>query len=347
MKISISCLTVIFLYYSANAQTPQIALVKPNDSTSMFTTLQAAYDAATNDDYIYLPAGTFSVNEINKTIHIKGAGMNIDSSAATGISRMPYIVITENGAGGSIEGVYFYAGQGDGASILMKNLSSSPAVSYDISNCHLSNKLFSNNGSWENLTLKNNYIGGTFSIHGNISNSLITNNIINGGIAATSNLLVSNNIFFHTPDYTPMSLTNNSTYNNNIFQIYQWVTVANSVFNNNVNISPDINTNQIYNSVTETWDNIFTDPGTTAGTNTWCGCPVWLYNVHRNYYIKSTSACHNSGTDGTDRGIYGSVNFSWKDGSIPSNPHIYFKNVAATTNTDGKLMIHFKVRTNN
>ena len=347
MKIVFLFFIVIFLYSISYTQTPQIALVKPNDSTIMYTTLQAAYDAASNDDYIYLPAGTFTVTEINKKIHIKGAGMNIDSSAATGVSRMPYIVIAENGAGGSLEGIYFYSSQGDGASILMKNLSSSPAISYDISNCHLSNKLYSNSGSWENLTMKNNYIGGTFSIHGNISNSLITNNIINGGIAVTSTLLVSNNIFFHTPDYIPMTLTNNSTYNNNIFQIYQWVTVANSVFNNNVNISPDNNTNQIYNTLTETWDNIFTDPGTTAGTNPWCGCPVWLYNVHKNYQVKSTSSCHNSGTDGTDRGIYGGVAFPWKDGSIPSNPHIYFKNVASTTNANGQLLIHFKVRTNN
>ena len=170
---------------------------------------------------------------------------------------------------------------------------------------------------------------------GNISNSFISNNIILDHICCSEGLDVSNNIFFK---YGTLNLSGgNSIYKNNIFLSDDPINTGNNVFQNNVNCDPAQNqNNQNYNNVNETFDEIFVTPGIAPYT----------YNVHNDYHVKTTSQCHNSGTDGTERGIYGGA-FPWIDGSIPSNPHIYHKNVAGSTNANGQLQVHFKVRTSN
>ena len=73
-------------------------------------------------------------------------------------------------------------------------------------------------------------------------------------------------------------------------------------------------------------------------------CSYWidLHVFHNNYRLKSTSLGHNAGTDGTDIGIYGGV-FPWKDGSMPSNPHIISKTIPGTTDASGNLNVNIKV----
>ncbi len=48
-------------------------------------------------------------------------------------------------------------------------------------------------------------------------------------------------------------------------------------------------------------------------------------------------------SDGTDIGIYGSSQ-PYKEGAVPFNPHIYFKNIGGTTTPNGLLNINIKVK---
>jgi hypothetical protein len=340
--------TLLFTITAVNlyCQTPQIAVVKPNGTSTIHTTVQAAYDAASDDDYIYLPGGTFSTNlpsEINKRLHIIGAGMNADSSSVTGITKIPFLILREGAAGGSLEGVYLYSNIGNGTSLLFSNQSPTTASLYSVLNCFISNKIVSNNNYWSNITIVKCVIE---EISAFFENSFITNCHIWGTIGINGmNFLFSNNIFFnpYTTSYGGLSLPNNSTYINNIFQISSTLNCSNSIFHNNVNgLSINGTGNFTLNSISETWDLIFENPGSLIGS------PIQYYSyfVTNSYHIKPTSACKNSGTDGTDRGIYGGA-FPWKDGSIPPNPHIYFKNVAGSTNSGGQLQVHYKVRTGN
>ncbi len=332
---------VIVLGFS---QTPQIALVKPNGTTTIHSTFDAAYTASTDDDYIYLPGGTFAVIAIQKRIHIVGAGYNEDSTLVTGTTKLPYIYIYQEGAGGSIEGIKFTSN--NCGNILFENSGGTLTPnSYTISNCFIKDGIKFNNSAgliWSNVTIKNNMIGtqgctnfGPYSISGSITNSFISNNILLNDIGGGSGLEVSNNIFFQESNldlYGP-----NSTYKNNIFLSTATASTYDNVFHNNVNINPQSNqNNEVYNNVIETFSDIFINPGNTPFT----------YDVSNNYHIKSTSACKNSGYDGTDRGIYGGA-FPWQEGSLPSNPHIYYKNVASTTNASGQLQVQYKVRTGN
>ena len=70
-----------------------------------------------------------------------------------------------------------------------------------------------------------------------------------------------------------------------------------------------------------------------------------VFNFSHNYHLKPESIGKNAGTDGSDVGLYGGQ--SYTEGAVPSNPHIYFKQVAPQTNSNGQLQIQFKVRTNN
>lgn len=75
------------------AQIPQIALVKPDGTTTVYTTFDAAYNDAADDDYIYMPGGTFSLtNPIMKRLHIYGAGAIQDSCNLTGITILNNLI---------------------------------------------------------------------------------------------------------------------------------------------------------------------------------------------------------------------------------------------------------------
>lgn len=329
-------------------QTPQIALVKPNGVTTLHSTILDAYNLASDDDYIYLPGGTFESFlpiEINKRLYIIGAGMNADSSVVTGITRIHHLKFMNGAAGGSLEGVVIYSQVGNN-SMSFGNLSGNTedaALYYTISNCAIYGWVDFYN--WESVTIKNSVISNA-GINGFLRNSFITNNVMYwmGGVLGP-NIEFSNNVFISVNFSN--NLPNNCLYRNNIFNLNKCVTTNNSIFYNNVDVEPNQNENQVYNSINEVWDSIFKSQLSTNNTLS-CNQPKTEYPYHKlnNYNIKPTSACKNSGTDGTDRGIYGGA-FPWKPGSIPSNPHIYFKNVAGSTNASGQLQVQFKVRTNN
>ncbi|MBK8701224.1 MAG: hypothetical protein IPN29_17470 [Saprospiraceae bacterium] len=329
------------------SQTPQIALVKPNGTTTIHSTLQSAYNASSDDDYIYLPGGTFETSlpvEINKRLHIIGAGVNADSSMVTGITKIHHLKFKEGAAGGSLEGVNIYSQSGNN-SLHFGNISSNTedaAISYTIANCQIFGWVDFYN--WENVTLRNNVITNA-GVNGFLRNSFITNNIMYwiGGVLGPS-IEFSNNILLSIN--FPNNLPSYCLFKNNIFNLYACVISSNSIFHNNVNLEPNVNENQVFNNLNEIWDSIFINPGSVNNTLS-CNMskPEYLYHDTNNYHLKITSACNNSGTNGTDRGIYGGA-FPWKPGSIPSNPHIYHKNVAGSTNANGQLQVHFKVRTN-
>ena len=130
-----------------------------------------------------------------------------------------------------------------------------------------------------------------------------------------------------------------SNYDNNVFQTGYSHVVTNSNFQNNISVSPNGSGNLSISTLHLNWDTTFINPGAPDQNN------VHAFNNKNNYRVRPTSPAKNSGTDGTDRGLFGGT-FPWVDGSIPSNPHIYFKKVDAQTGADGKLRIQFKVRTN-
>jgi hypothetical protein len=67
------------------------------------------------------------------------------------------------------------------------------------------------------------------------------------------------------------------------------------------------------------------------------------YNYSNNYHLKNGCIGLNAGTDGHDVGVYGGI-FPWKDGSVPHNPHVIFKNISGYTDPNGNLQLNIKVK---
>jgi hypothetical protein len=325
----------------------KIAVITPStNSTRICPTLDSAYNSALPGDHIYLPTGGFTIPPINKELHIFGAGYNPDSSSATGITVITgNVTVLGGGSNGSLQGVrlnYLYLGSIPG---------DPPVNNYTISYCELTNGLRLSSDI-DRLTLRNSYIAATsnggdfqFSFLSNngssLNNSFIINNFLSGIQVSGSNNLFSNNVFFMGFYFNSgyISLINNCVYQNNIFEYVVGNQNQNCVFNNNINATPNVNNGNVgSNNVIETLNLTFINPGT-QNTNT----GQYPYDVHNDYHLKNTSQGYGNGTDGKDVGVYGSA-MPWKDGSIPSNPHIYFKNVAGQSNSSGILNATFKVK---
>lgn len=163
--------------------------------------------------------------------------------------------------------------------------------------------------------------------------------------------------------YLVASYTNlqNCIIKNNIFKTYNNVTDAvawlaypsssNNVFNNNL-ITPSgysgynaslsfagassQSFNMVDSSVSHAFDSLL---------NCDYGNQVGMASQFK-LQVKSTSLGHNAGDDNTDVGIFGGTS-PWKAGAIPSNPHIYYKLINGTTNTNGDLPVNIKARGEN
>lgn len=96
-------------------------------------------------------------------------------------------------------------------------------------------------------------------------------------------------------------------------------------------------------------------PNTWAGINNYFNCK---FNVHpdsifvntkienfqytHDYHLRPNSKAKGVGLNGTDCGIYGGDN-PYKEGAVPMNPHIWYKNIPNITDNQGKLNIKIGV----
>ncbi len=312
------------------AQLPQIAVVHANGTTVIYTSSDTAYALAVNDDYIYLPSGNFTFPPISKRIHIFGTGHNPDSTIATGRTIINGLQLNTGADNGSVTGIY-----------LSGNINFSTIVAgYSISRCNISGAIF---GLAQNVIISENIIGSYSACYGcdglsiNISspNVSLNNNILQSRVSLTS-AVIRNNILLFAYTFSNGGSVSNSLIENNIFN--QSFAGSGNTYNNNLNGGP----NGIDNNGNQGSGNVYTSqPLDSIFVNYHSG-----WNYASNFHLRPGSPYHNIGTDGTDLGIYGGL-FSWNEGSVPSNPHIYFKQIAPQTGSNGTLNVQIKVRTNN
>lgn len=163
--------------------------------------------------------------------------------------------------------------------------------------------------------------------------------------------------------YLVASYTNlqNCILKNNIFKTYNGITDAvawlsspsssNNIFHNNLicpsgynGYSPNItfagassqSFTMVDSSINHTFDSLY---------NCDYGGQVNMASQFK-VQLKTTSLGHNAGDDATDVGIFGGTS-PWKEGAIPNNPHIYYKLINGTTNSNGDLPVNIKARGEN
>lgn len=340
-NLLILLMTTISFSYPLKAQSPQFAVVKPNGTTQVFPSWTSAYNAASNDDYIYLPGIGITDNLIlNKRLHIFGAGHHPDSTLATSKTVISGPINIQRGAsGGELNGISCPA-------IHIGN-DNSKVTNFTIKSCYISNYIYFGSSIVDSfpqyITITENVISDLQSLSsaGSI-NSMFEKNIFIAQVYHFAYCVFKNNIFLLTSN--PISGINNSTFENNIFLLTNPFTsncCFNSYFNNlkltNNNFPSDQNCPILSENGNISVPNI---------TDIFISYAANGFDYDDDYHLSPACPGNNSGTDGTDVGIYGTSDPT-SEGWVPSNPHIYFKDVDPSTGADGKLHIQIGVRANN
>ncbi len=296
--------------------------------------LQSAYTAALAGDTLYLSGHTFTPPaNFEKQLTIYGAGHYVDSTLATGKTFINGNVnLRENADHFHIEGVEITG-----------------------------NLVLGNNESINGLVVKYCKINGVLNIPGNLSNpssnlSFYGNVFSTLDIPNAENVLISNNIIY------ALSNTNGNNISNNIFfwKTYLYVEYGSGENNNHIIIGDNnqiqnnifIQPNRIWGNGNTIQNNIFNNSNQNFGftptiTGNYIGIPQadifvnqtgTTFDYTHDYHLQDPATY--LGTDGTQVGIYGGA-FPYKEGAVPSNPHIQVQNIAPTA-TNGQLNVQIK-----
>ena len=292
--------------------------------------LISAYNAAVSGDTIYLPGGVYEApTTIDKSLVIYGTGHYVDSTLTTGKT----IISNNISLGDNADNSYFEGIDFTGPVTLTNNVSVDHIT---IKRCKIGGSFYANGALTKpcaNLTLCENVFLGNIYIE-NTVNVLISNSIIKGYISDSHENNISNNIFLYNASSTmrPLSSSSNNQVYNNIFINQNISSGSGNIFTNNliVSASPYYGTSAtVLNSyINVPQANIFVNQ---TGVD---------FNYSHNYHLKTPELY--VGTDNTEVGIYGGI-FPYKEGAVPSNPHIQFKNIAPKTNINGELLIQIQV----
>jgi hypothetical protein len=307
---------------------------RPGD-IAQFSDIGNAISSASDGDIIYVSGSATSYGNftLTKRLTFIGSGHNPDNDSQL-VSQLGTITLGVGSSGSEIIGF----------SVVIITWSASAAVinNINIQRCNLSSTLFINGNSreWiiqenilnniissstssfeENFILRNNIIGGSVS---NVRHSLFTNNVFlaTGGIFSNSEFNVfTNNIFFQN--------NLNSTIGNN--------NVINCVFNNNISFGGNNPSLPSGNNTGE--DNIFANPQfVNVASNT--------FSYDFDYNLQGGSPGINSGSDGTDIGLFGGIGYSTT--GTPAVPEVTELNVLnPIVPQNGNLNLRIRGRANN
>ncbi len=345
--LSIVTLITSCIVFKVNAQ--NVIVLQHQGQASTYSTLTTAFSAASDGDTLYLSGGTYAASNMTKAVHIIGAGYHPDSTQATlpttinGVFR-----VMQEASGGSIEGCHFQSNFYFGTT--------------------------TSNNAVNNFSIRRSLFQATtyFSITtgtGNATNLLISEcvfiGILYGG--SVTNSVLSNCIFYDRVIY----FENGNIFSNNIFAgvilnvLSPSTTSSGASYQTGVVFLNNIFLTTYNGSCTgivgcHFTNNIFTSATSYAG----CGTSQSVNNIHnvsennifagytidspasayfqQNFHLAAGSPAIGVGQNGIDCGIY-SGTYPFKEGGVPSNPHIRFKNIAGETNVNGALPVQIKV----
>ena len=332
MKISNSILTAIAIAITTSISSfATIHTVNNNlNGPGIFTTIQAAHDAAASGDTIYLAASPsgYAGATFTKKIAVFGAGMRPiekkDNSAASFLSGG--ITLNSGSDGSQIVGINF-----SGQSLTINN---------NVSNCQLLRNHFTNgcnllifgSGSYSGWLIANNFFNQDGcccpAINGQnqtFTNFLIQNNVFTDntgcncgdfvlrGFGNTANCIFSNNLVYsNQAGDNAFGTVSNFIMENNIFHTASPAGATNCVMNNNITFG----TNQDalpYGNNTGLSNVSDTDPQLTTFSNT-------TKNPFQNFQPAAGPA-KTGGVGGAQMGVYGG-SFNWNNSAVSPIPAI-------------------------
>jgi len=345
MKPIFSTFTLLLLSLSLFAQ-KKITLQSGNNST-FYSTIDSALLNAVNGDLIYIPGGSYVIPSlvINKGVQIFGAGHYPDSTLATGQTILSGEVRILSGAdNGSLSGCYIQGSVFFGTSAADQTVNNFGINRCSMNSLHIS---FDGNSTTNsmNLYVSENVIRGSV-YGGNCINTLYRKNIINGILQAHSSSVFENNLFLLSGSgcYVYwLNSVNGSVFRNNIISwgdggcgVFTFGSSEGNVFYNN--LFRLTSGSYFPNSTNVQYNNFF---GFNAADVFPAGT-AYSFSYSEDYHMLPTCIAHNGGTDGTDPGIYGTVE-PYKASAVPANPHIRTKSISGATDATGNLNVNISV----
>ncbi|HOY50021.1 MAG TPA: hypothetical protein PL185_11485 [Flavobacteriales bacterium] len=344
-KIGLLILSFSLSLFSASAQSI-LRYTPSNGSGEVYTNLDSAYADAQNDDILYLSGNTFqfSSNAVEKRLQWVGAGVNSDSTIATGYTRINPInsstisfIIRPNAGGSSFTGINF-------GGFRLNDCD----VAGNINLVTFSRCMFMTD--WISLSYNSNYAGSQLNyrfqecifntfVNGNGFSSNATSNItfdnclFSKGLfrLRTGTYAFNNCVFWATLDSDPISQNSGCTFNSCIFwdganaNLLGGYMNESNVFDHCVFSHATIPVGgsganpTIVNSCIANVTNLFVD---TNGN--------YNYEDGDDYRLVAGSEALTAAAAGGQCGIYGGASPA-KPGNVPYNPHVSSKNIAPAT----------------
>jgi hypothetical protein len=333
-------LVVLCSTLSINAQ-KVVALHSPANGVQYFNddvSLQTAYAAAVAGDTIYLPGGTHvPPARFEKQLTIFGAGHYPSATVAT----FPTKITGNFTISDEADGLYLEGTEITGSVVFD---TSEKVDDVTIKRCKMAGISIQGdrtNAAEDNFFIEN--IIGSISVP-NLYNSMFYNNIINGGINNLYNIIFINNLSLYSDVsgtvYPPINYASNCMFKNNIF-LQEVSTICGgagaSTWTNNIFCTTNVSIPQLG------VDPILVDNYTVPRTDVLVNQTGGVFSYDDDYHLQPAAALLYLGDDGDVTGIYGGT-FSWKEFSIPINPHISSKTISPTTDENGFIQVNINVQ---
>lgn len=326
----------------------QSVIVVQND-TSMHThhTLNEAVAAASDGDYIYIPGGTFAVNNltIDKRLNIIGAGHNSQATQATGVTILNGSISFASGSDYSmIQGVYITNDMN------LTDLSGRVQSNIFISRCSMDRLTlgpyfsYGSSDAVENVLIKECVIRTQTDVANNSNHNVFENCILGSTVHNIEGGVQFANCIFLKENGTVLSTTNSGAFVNCVFHVrYR----ADLVFSNGN--QPSMFQNCLFGCASLA--------NQTAQDNFFFNCYAFngdvkllyesvsteLYSDEHQYRFAWNDTLQSGALDFSQLGIYGGLD-PYKDGAIPMNPHVESIYVPSQTDGQGRLTIQVNVQ---
>jgi hypothetical protein len=311
-----------FVGLSLNVNATVLRVNSSPGSSASYSTIQAAHNASSNNDTLYLEASPFGYGNLtaSKKLTIIGSGyflpQNPQTQAINSASTIGYIYFNAGSAGTKVTGCtigYLVISVSD---ILLNRNNITSNGSYGIQTY----------ASVGNLIITQNYINAPYASYYALyfqyptSNVLISNNYIMGYMSSTAEFsgIVTNNVI------SGYSALYNTTYKNNIFSGYIYDYNCSFSYNlcDGVQL-PATNNNQ----PNVAWANIFVGATGNSTDGQW--------------KLKPGSPALGAGESGVDCGMYGGAQPYILSG-MPNIPAIYYFNAPSVPSSTINVSIKAK-----
>lgn len=326
-------LLIVLLFVVVDATAQKSVALHSNGTTTIFggdSPLIDAYNAAVTGDILYVSGGNFvAPTTIDKGLVIIGAGFDTEATAVTGKTYIysstinsGRIIIGSNASNLYMEGMEFQGG-------LYK--SDADITGFTLIRLKIADISFTSTGAIPtNASIIQCDIPGTIYLQG-VTYSIISNCILGGRIENSNSNVFKNNVITQSNGFGTLANCDVNTFTNNIFTSTSLISDGNCSYNDfqyNVfaHTSPTLGANS-------------TDLNNYKGIDI---ATVFVDLAGSDFHLLPDASTTYLGDDGTEVGLYGGP-LPFKEGAIPVNPHISFKSIQTTSDSNGFLNISFTV----